>query len=365
MVEQAHAAMRAEVGLAVLQIHRALAAGADVFRQARQGQVVAQALAPLRGGHGLGAPLPLQVAVQGDDGLAPHQRRERYADDVAHIAAVAGQVGHQFDEEGEQRKEDEAPDKGPPGALAFLGKQPAGDGQQRQRERQAVQKHAQLDAPALGGQLVVGIALHGVQPLLRGLPALARVQQGLVLRLHGLLGLQLGGLEGVQRLGAGDDLGVVLGALGGAARGQPVGQGLALGLGGAARPGVAQARLLQRGLGVLLGLLRLLNLAAQRRGRAAIQKVVQQQRLLHLGQVADDGAAQADQKAGEHQRHQPQAAAKPFFRQTQCLAHVALRSFNYKFNSYQRNIQGCYWLFSLKPKSPRLPVAHPRGQWPP
>ncbi len=72
--------------------------------------------------------------------------------------------------------------------------------------------------------------------------------------------------------------------------------------------------LLQRGLGVLPGLLRVLNLAAQRLGGAAIQKVVQQQRPLDLGQVADDGAAQADQKAGKHQRHQPQAAAKPFFR---------------------------------------------------
>jgi hypothetical protein len=43
--------------------------------------------------------------------------------------------------------------------------------------------------------------------------------------------------------------------------------------------------------------------------------------LLHLGQVAHDGAAQADQEAGKHQGHHPQAAVKPFFGQAQGFAH--------------------------------------------
>ncbi len=54
-----------------------------------------------------------------------HQHRHANAHHVARIAAVAGQVRHQFHEEGEQRKEDEAPDKRPVGAVALLDKQPA------------------------------------------------------------------------------------------------------------------------------------------------------------------------------------------------------------------------------------------------
>jgi hypothetical protein len=52
-----------------------------------------------------------------------------------------------------------------------------------------------------------------------------------------------------------------------------------------------------------------------------VQKVIHLQRAFHLGQIAHDGAAQADQEAGKHQRHQPQATPKPFFRQSQGFAH--------------------------------------------
>jgi hypothetical protein len=117
----------------------------------------------------------------------------------------------------------------------------------------------------------------------------------------------------------------VLGALRGAARGQPVAEGLARGLRLPARLGVLQPRLLQRGLRLFLGLPRGLGLLAQRLRGGLVDEVVQAQRRLHLGQVADDGAAQADQEAREHQRHKPQAAAEPFLGQAQCLAHAALR----------------------------------------
>ena len=147
--------------------------------------------------------------------------------------------------------------EGPVHALALPGEQPARGRQQRQRERQAVEEHAQFHPALLGGHLLAALALDGVQALLRGLRALARVQQRLLLRLHGLLRLALAGLERIERAGARDHLWVVLGSLRGAARGQPVGKALALGQGLAARLGVLQPGLLQRRLRVLLGLARI------------------------------------------------------------------------------------------------------------
>jgi len=171
-----------------------------------------------------------------------------------------------------------------------------------------------VNAAPLSRQPLAAVLLQHAQALLGGLGTLARVQQRLLLRLHGLLGLELCRLERVERTRARQHLRVMLGLLRGTARGQPVGIALALGQRLAARPGVLQLGLLQRRLRGLLGLAPTLDLVAQLLGRGLVEKVVEQQWPLHLGQVADYGAAQADQKAGEHQRHQPQAATKPLFR---------------------------------------------------
>ncbi|MNV72704.1 hypothetical protein D3C71_1658120 [compost metagenome] len=109
----------------------------------------------------------------------------------------------------------------------------------------------------------------------------------------------------------------MVGALGGAAGGQPVVEAVPLGLHLAADLAALQLGLLQRGLRVLLGLARRFDFGAQLVGCGFVQKVVHPQRGLDFGQIAHDGAAQADEKAGKHQRHQPQAPAEPFFGQTQ------------------------------------------------
>ena len=320
-VEQTDAAVRAEVDLLVFQVHQPLATWAHILGQARQGHVVAQLLAALLVGHGFGLLLALQVAVERQDGVAPDQHRDTDAHHIAHIAAIAGQVGHQFDEEGEQREKDEAPDKGPVGALALLHEQPACHHQQRQRERQAVQKDAQLHLAALHTQLLIGAGFHAAELPLRGRGGLARIEQGLLLRLDRLLRALFGLLQPIQHLGARHHLRVVLHPLRHAARGQPVVEGLARRLAFAARLAALQLRLLQRGLRILLGLALVPDLRAQLLGLGTVQKVIHLQRRLHLGQVAHDGAAQADQETRKHHRHQPQAATEPFFRQSQCFAH--------------------------------------------
>lgn len=64
MVEQADAAVRAEVDLRVFQVHRPLATGAHPLGQAGERRVIAQLLAALRIGQLLGEFLLFQVAVQ-------------------------------------------------------------------------------------------------------------------------------------------------------------------------------------------------------------------------------------------------------------------------------------------------------------
>src|SRR5438552_11392483 len=100
MVVQPDAAMRAEVIGRVLQVDRPFATGADALGQPRQRQVIAELLAALHVRHLFGLLLPLQVTVQRYDRLSSDQYRDDDADQVAHITAVAGQVGHQLDEEG-------------------------------------------------------------------------------------------------------------------------------------------------------------------------------------------------------------------------------------------------------------------------
>jgi hypothetical protein len=170
------------------------------------------------------------------------------------------------------------------------------------------------------------LPFHQLAALARG--ALARIQRGLLLGFDRHAGRALAVLERVQRPRARQQFGVLLGLLRGVPRGQPVVEGLArggrIGLG---RPAF-ELGLLQRGLGVALGALGGLDGVAQSIAGGGIHVVVEGQLLLDLGQVAHHRAAQPDQEAGEHKRHQPQAAVHPFFRQSQGIGHAYLRVLN-------------------------------------
>ena len=327
-VVQPDAAMRAEVDRRVLQVDRALAARTRALGQPHQRGVVAQGLAPRHVGPGLGQALPLQVAVERHDGVPPDQHRHHDADRVAHVAAIARQVGHQLDEEREQREEDEAPDEGPPRAPALPREQPAGGDQQRQRQREPVAEHTQLGTAPGGVELLLRRLLQHVQALPGRLPGLLRIERGLARRGDALLGGLLGILERVERAGALDQLRVLPGQRGGASCRQPVAEGLAR-VGAGLRGGVlGELRLRLVARRALRGGVGLSDRGTQRLGGVAIEEVVELQRALDLRQVAHHGAAQADQEAGEHHRHRPQATAEPCLRQTQGPAHRSLPSFN-------------------------------------
>jgi len=84
---------------------------------------------------------------------------------------------------------------------------------------------------------------------------------------------------------------------------------------------VGQARLLQ-GLGrILTRLAGLLELVPRPGGGGAVHEIGHLHALFDLGQVVDDGTAQAGQKAAEDQGHQPQATTEPFFGKTKRLRH--------------------------------------------
>ena len=324
VVEQANAAVGAEVDLGVLQVHRTFTAGTHVFGQAGQRGVVAEFFAPHLVGLGLGQFLALEVAVQRQDGVTPGQHGEHDADDVAHIPAVTRQVGHQLHKEGKQREEDEAPHKRPPGAFALFHKQPACHQQQGQGQRQAVTKHPQLHLPVGRAQLLAGLGLQRGQLHLRAVLDLPRIQRPLALHVHALLRFVLTRLQHIQRLGAADEFGVLRTLRGGLAGGDPVVEGFAGTGAGLLRHLQLQRGLLQCTVGRLLGALGVADGGAQGLGRSHVHEVVQCVLLLHPRQVAHHTAAQPDQEGRKHNGHQPQAPAKPFFRQTQRLAHPIL-----------------------------------------
>lgn len=73
---------------------------------------------------------------------------------------------------------------------------------------------------------------------------------------------------------------------------------------------------------LIVGILRHLPLflqraqfAAQRVGCRLVDEIFQGIALLDLGQVGDNGAAQADQETGKDKGNDPQPEAEPFFRQ--------------------------------------------------
>jgi hypothetical protein len=107
------------------------------------------------------------------------------------------------------------------------------------------------------------------------------------------------------------------------ARSQPVVEGGAGG--GGIRLGhfLALLRLFQRLAGSFQRGGRLVMRLLHRRQLAGVNELFQRERLFDQVEVADDLAAQADQKAGKGKRHQPKAPAEPHFRQTQGLAHHA------------------------------------------
>jgi hypothetical protein len=205
-----------------------------------------------------------------------------------------------------------APHERPVRALALLREQPAGHHQQRQGEREAVGEHAQLDAAVFGVELLLRIALQIGQRGARALLGLARVEHDLLLRVDPALHFFFLLLEGIERLRACDEFGVLVGLRGGAARGQPVAEGFArIGV-GLLRGLQLQAELVELARGLLLGRLRLFDDGAQRLRRGLVDEVVQHAHALDLRQVAHHGAAEPDQEAREHEGHEPEAAAKPF-----------------------------------------------------
>ena len=136
--------MWTKINRGVFQIHSPFTTGTNAFRQACERRVVTKFFTALCIRQLLGQLLFFKVTVQGNYGLPADQHCDEYADDVTHIATVAGQIGNQFNKKREERKQNEAPDKRPISAFPFFHKQPSRRHQQRQGQRQAVQKHAQL-----------------------------------------------------------------------------------------------------------------------------------------------------------------------------------------------------------------------------
>ncbi len=144
---------------------------------------------------------------------------------------------------------------------------------------------------------------------------LLRIERRLLLLFDSGLRITLGLPQAVKRAGAGNQLRVLIGQLGGPPCGQPVVKGfpstLCVGLGHA----MLQAGLLQRGLRALGRALRLLDALAQAIAGRAVHEVFQHELLLDFGQVIDHRATQTNQKPGKDHSHQPQATVKPFFGQ--------------------------------------------------
>lgn len=196
-----------------------------------------------------------------------------------------------------------------------------GHGQQRQCQGQPVAKHPQFLRAQGGFQPGLAGLLQRVQAGLGLVGGLLCVERPLLLFFHLGQRLALGGLEPVERGGARDQPVVLARPFGRAAGGQPVAESVAgtgrVGLGGL----VLQARLVQRVGGGLLGTLRRLDLGPGGAGLCRVHEVVQGVAGFDLWQVTHQRAAQADQEAGKHQRHQPQTTVEPFFRQSQGFAH--------------------------------------------
>ncbi|MFY8207130.1 MAG: hypothetical protein ACOVKN_08860 [Arenimonas sp.] len=125
--------------------------------------------------------LLLEITRQGHDGLPADQNREHDTDQVAHIAAIAGQIRHQLDEEREAGKNDEAPDKRPIRGFALMPEQPTGQYQQRQRDCQSNQEHLQFQAQGIGIIVLLRRGLQRGQTYPGFVSGLLGIKQGLVL----------------------------------------------------------------------------------------------------------------------------------------------------------------------------------------
>ena len=296
VVEQADAAVRAEVDLGVLEVHGTLATRAYALGQPLQRHVIAQLLTALHLGHGLALLLLFQVAIERNDGVSAQQHRDHDAHDIADIAAVVGQIGNQLHKEGKQREEDEAPDKRPPCALALLGEQPACHHQQRQGDRQAIEENAQLAGTHGRLPLRVGRVSQlahldfGVRDGLRGF------QIGLLLLFQLLAGLVFGLLDSVKCLGAGQQFCILLGSFGRTACGHPVLERVARGLIAGSFGIVFElclvtlpARLVGQGL-------RLVDRSLHALCIGIGDEMFHLQRRIGLRQIADNQAAQSDQE---------------------------------------------------------------------
>ena len=157
--------------------------------------------------------MPFEVTVERDNGLPPDQYRHHNADHVAHITAVAGKIGDQFDKKCKQRKDDEAPDKRPIGRFAFFHKQPTGKSQQRQRQGQAVQKHPKFHPAIFGIEMLLCNFLHLCQLAALTRCGLPRIKSRLLLRFYSSTGSTFFLLERIQRPGTCNQFRVLVGKL--------------------------------------------------------------------------------------------------------------------------------------------------------
>ena len=106
----------------------------------------------------------MATAHRSDD-VEPREAARDDADAIAHVAAIAGEVRDQLDEEGEQREEHEAPVERPVLASSLAHDEPRRDEQQGQRDDEPDAEDPKLlpepgaFVAAAGGRLQCGLRL--------------------------------------------------------------------------------------------------------------------------------------------------------------------------------------------------------------
>lgn len=162
-----------------------------------------------------------RVAAEGGNGVVACPDGEGEANEVAQITAIAGEVWHEFDEEGIEREEEKAPDEGPARALPFAKKEPESEEKEGQSEEQAKTEDAQLLAAY--GMVVAGLrgGLEVVESAFVSGAVLFEGESSGVEAIHLGLLLALREFEGVEGAGTIEDFGVFRLLLGGGAGGDP------------------------------------------------------------------------------------------------------------------------------------------------
>ena len=300
------AAVHTEVGqLAVAAAQGAFTAGALVAPQCLQRTLVADLALALLLGSGLLRLLAQQVGVQPADQGPAAEEGEQGPHAVADVGPEAGQVGHQFEEEGEQAEQQEAPDEGPLVAAAEAAELPDRQGQQGAYEQQP--DHEGPPFSPLAGPLPAGLgfglqlidlALGGVDPALQvaELPF-----EPLAFSAEPPLLVQLG----VELTHPGDHLRVLARLLGGGAGRAPVVETGLVGGVGLPRLLLLPPHPLEAALEAVPRLGERFQLGEQRLQAGAIDELLLPRCLREQGEVGDQAGAHLDQEVGEQQGNQP------------------------------------------------------------